>query len=130
MKQGMKGDAHSCNSTQDLRTGRHEYAPSGLQVDHVRARVDYPERPVDLVRVRERPAFEPLTEHDLENVPRKDVLLGLIDCSHEIAPGSEIRVSERSMSSSMQVPYESSFQFQLLSAPGPPLHGQVLETLR
>ena len=76
-RQGAAGDDAPAGAAEDLGARPHQDAARGLEVDHVGARVDDAQRPVDLEGVHPGPALETLAEHDLERVARCDVLLAL-----------------------------------------------------
>mmetsp|Transcript_21136 Transcript_21136/g.68381 ORF Transcript_21136/g.68381 Transcript_21136/m.68381 type:complete len:375 (+) Transcript_21136:286-1410(+) len=61
---------------QNLGRGCHEHAPTRLQIEHVRARIDHAESAVNLERIRESSTLEAMREHELENVPGPNVLFG------------------------------------------------------
>ena len=85
--QGPVGDlAVGADAAEDLGRAGDEDRPAALQVDHVGARVHHPQGPVDLERVRVGPPLEALREHELEDVPGQNVLLGLGDGAEELGP--------------------------------------------
>ena len=73
---GQRADGHLpvLHPTQDFRRRPDQGAAGGFQVEHERAGVDHPQRPVDVERVGGRLCAEPLAGHELEHVAGPDVL--------------------------------------------------------
>ena len=63
------------DADEDLGARPDELRPLALQVEHIRRRVDHPQRPVHVERVHLAGQLEPLAGHDLKRVAGGDVTL-------------------------------------------------------
>mmetsp|Transcript_40429 Transcript_40429/g.89805 ORF Transcript_40429/g.89805 Transcript_40429/m.89805 type:complete len:333 (-) Transcript_40429:1080-2078(-) len=77
-------DALVVDPGQDLGAAADDDAASRLHVDHVGGGVDHPQCAVHLKGVGEGAALKALTQHQLEDVTRPDVLLGLVNGTQEL----------------------------------------------
>lgn len=62
---------------QSFRARSHQLHVSAIQVKHVRTRVDLPQMPIRVERVKRCWSAQPLRWHGLDDVPLDDVLLEL-----------------------------------------------------
>ncbi|TLD05191.1 uncharacterized protein PgNI_09741 [Pyricularia grisea] len=78
---GVRDDAAALALDQQLRAGADDLEVGAVDVEQVRRRVDGPQVPVDVERVKVRGAGEALRRHGLDDVALDDVLLERRDVS-------------------------------------------------